>query len=146
MCRDVCSICSGNRACVGCDNVAFSGLEFDGCGECAGNNKTCAGCDNVLYSNKTFDSCGVCGGDCAASDSKKRTRTIIIAAAAGGGGALIIAAIIIFIVLKQKKISSESNDIALNDRIYAPIVATGTAYGQLNSTTTARKAASVHFH
>jgi hypothetical protein len=70
---DECGECGGdNSTCAGCDNVPNSGLVFDECGECGGDNSTCAGCDNVPNSGLVFDECGECDGDnsiCAGCDN-----------------------------------------------------------------------------
>jgi hypothetical protein len=44
---DRCGVCGGSSACVGCDDVPFSGAVIDRCGVCRGNN-SCVGCDGVV--------------------------------------------------------------------------------------------------
>ena len=69
--NDVCGVCGGDgSSCLRCDGVANSGLVNDACGVCNGNN-SCLGCDGVANSGLVNDVCGVCGGDgssCAGCD------------------------------------------------------------------------------
>lgn len=49
---DICGVCDGDgTSCIGCDNVANSGIEYDICGTCGGDNSECCGpygaCNNM---------------------------------------------------------------------------------------------------
>ena len=54
--------CGGNGPDVGCDDVCFSGLTNDECGECNGDNSTCTGCTDSQACN--YDETATLSGDC----------------------------------------------------------------------------------
>eukprot|EP01084_Bolivina_argentea_P282655 483886_1 len=68
ICKNLCSQCLSpddpNEACVGCDGIANSNMEFDNCGQCLApddpNLNSCVGCDGIANSNMEFDNCGQC--------------------------------------------------------------------------------------
>ncbi|KYQ89375.1 putative transmembrane protein [Tieghemostelium lacteum] len=95
--------------CGACDS------SFDRCGVCGGNSTACIGCDDVPYSGKVVDSCGVCGGDgiCKAiiveQPETKSKLGIIIGAAVGVVGivGLTVGSIILY---RKRRILSISSD------------------------------------
>jgi hypothetical protein len=105
---DLCSECGGNNACVGCDNVPFSGKVNDACNVCGGTNacmtdcsasglmpdkcnvcggkNLCLGCDGVPNSLATVDLCGVCGGQnaCIGCDGNRDGKQLDRCGVCGG--------------------------------------------------------------
>ena len=73
--NDVCGVCGGDgSSCLRCDGVANSGLVNDACGVCNGNN-SCLGCDGVANSGLVNDACGVCGGNGSSCNSEPLCAT-----------------------------------------------------------------------
>ena len=117
--RNLCTECVANgTACMGCDNVAWSGATIDVCHICGGNGTSCLGCDGVAFSNVTVDQCGTCGGNDACTKgevvAKKSNKLLIegttLYGVIGGAGALFIIIVIVAIVCIVKRRKSKSKN------------------------------------
>ncbi len=88
--HDLCGVCNGDNACLGCDGKPFSNATYDSCGICNGHGTSCV-TTGALSSSSTVGTTGLAK---VLAHSNVASTALIAGVCAGGGFLLLLSVLV----------------------------------------------------